>query len=175
MDEFLSGVNMRVIRIMLTFGFSFAINRYGKRPIAIVSSTGMCFVMIGLVIYQLLSLRDSSFSWLSAVFLFGYCIFGVPGSLPIPVSMMVEVYPQKLRSFLIGFAFSFCFILVFCTKKSFSFFIDYFGDVAMFSFYAFISALSLLFSIFILPETQRKSLRELNNISKDQHCDFCIL
>lgn len=165
-DEFLSTVIMGAIRVVMTFCVSFAADKYGKRTIAIVSSTGMCIAMIGLVICQLMSLRDSSLSWLSAVFLYVFCIFGVPGVLTLPVSMMVEVYPQKTRSFLIGLSIFFCFSLVFITMKTFAFCIDYFGNIAMFSFYAFVSALGILFSIFILPETKGKTPLDMENYFK---------
>lgn len=166
MDEFLSAVILGAIRVVMTFCVSFATDKYGRKPIAIFSSTGMLIAMIGLIICQLMSLNETSLSWLAAVFLFGYCIFGVPGILTLPFAMVAEMYPQKYRSMGIGFTISFCFICAFVTIKTFATFFELFGSVTMFSFYAVISAIGIFFSIYILPETNGKTLFEMENLFK---------
>lgn len=163
MDEFLSTVIMGVIRVVMTFFVSIAMNKYGRRRITILSSTGMLVAMIGLVICQLMSLNETSLSWLPAVFLFGYCIFGVPGVLTLPFSMVADVYQQKSKSLGIGLNILICFVFAFITIKTCATVFAVFGSTLVFGFYAFMSAIAILFSIFILPETKGKTQLDMKN------------
>lgn len=166
MNEFLSTVIMGVIRVVMTFFVSFA-SKYGRKQITILSSTGMFIAMIGLVICQLMSLNETSLSWLPAVFLYVYCIFGVPGVLTLPFSMMTDMYQQKSKSLGIGLNILICFVFTFATMKTNAAAFEMFGSTLVFGFYAFVSAIGILFSIFILPETKGRSQEEMEKYFKN--------
>jgi MFS family permease len=163
MDEFLSTVIMGLIRVVMTFFISFAMNKYGRRQITILSSTGMLIAMIGLVICQLMSLNETP---LPAVFLFGYCVFGVPGMLTLPFSMVADVYQQKSKSLGIGLNILICFVFAFITIKTCANVFEIFGSTLVFGFYAFMSAIGILFGIFILPETKGRNQQDMENYFK---------
>ena len=49
----------------------------------------------------------------------------------------------------------------FVNIKTFQTVFDLFGNVTMFSFYAVISFIGILFALFILPETKGKTLQQI--------------
>ena len=161
MDKFLCTVILGGIRVIMTFLISFVMNKYGRREITIISSTGMFISMLGLVICQIMSLNETSFSWLSAVFLFSYCIFGVPGVLTLPFSMVTDVYQQRSKSLGIGLNILICFIFAFLTIKTCATIFEVFGSILVFGFYALVSAIGIIFGIFILPETKGKTQKDM--------------
>jgi MFS family permease len=161
MDAFLCAVILGALRVIFTFIVSFAINKFKRRQLAILSSSGMLFSMVGLVIYQTLSLSDSAMSWLPVIFLLIFCLFGVLGILTLPFVMVTEVFQQKARGLGIGLATSFCFFISFITIKTFALFFDIIGSEIMFSFYGFVSLVGIFFSIYILPETSGKTVLDM--------------
>lgn len=163
MDEFLSAVIMGIIKVTMTFLVSFATNIYGRKQITIVSCSGMLIAMSGLVICQLMHLTQT---WLPAIFLFSFCIFGVPGLFALPFSMVGDMYQQKSRSLGIGLNILVCFVFAFLTIKTRASVFEVFGSTIMFSFYAFVSGIGILFAIFILPETKGKSQKDFENLFK---------
>lgn len=70
------------------------------------------------------------------------------------------MYPLKTRTFASGLTMI---LLSFLNIKKFYTVFDYFGNVAVFSFYAFVSLVGVFFGIFILPETKGKTLQEVEN------------
>jgi MFS family permease len=166
MDAFLAAVIIGVIRCVATVLVAFASDKFGKKPLVIVSGIGMFFCMLGLVICAVYPPTDRSFSWLPAAFLFGYIFTGTFGILTLPFAMVAEMYPQKTRGFAAGITMSLAFLMSFAVIKTFSTAFAYFGSVVMFSFYAFVAALGIAFGIFVLPETNGKSLQEIENYFK---------
>lgn len=160
MDVFLSAVIIGIVRVVMTFFVSFAMNKFGRKQITIISSSGMLVTMIALVISKIFNLNEN-FSWLPGTLLLIFCIFGVPGVLTLPFSMIAEIYPLKSRGLGIGLTISFCFIVAFLTVKMFLFLFEFFGSITIFSFYAFMSLVGIIFAIFILPETKGKSAMDM--------------
>lgn len=160
-DEFLSTVIVGVIRCVATVLIAFASDKYGRRPLVIVSGVGMFICMTGLAICSALS---TSFAWLPATFLYIFVFIGTIGILSLPFAMVAEMFPQKIRGFASGITMSLCFIMSFANIKTFSTVFEYFGNVSVFSFYAAVSLVGVIFGIFILPETKGKSLQEIEEI-----------
>lgn len=164
MDEFLSTVVMGVIRCVTTVLVAFAADKFGKKPLAIWSAVGMLLSMVGLAVSSAFETNKSNISWLPAVFLYAFVFTGTFGILTLPFTMVAEMYPQKTRGVAAGMTMSICFILSFANIKTFSTVFDYFGSTVMFSYYAFIACIGILFSIFILPETKGKTLQQIEDL-----------
>lgn len=162
-DEFLSAVIIGVIRCCTTILIAFASDRYGRKPLAISSGIGMFISMVGLATCVAFPLKGSSFDWLPALFLFGFIFTGTLGILTLPFAMVAEMYPQKTRGFAVGITVAVGFILSFINVKTFSTVFEIFGSFWIFSFYALIAFVGVLFAVFILPETKGKSLQEIEN------------
>lgn len=161
MDAFLSAIILGVIRCVTTVLIAFASDKYGRRPLVIVSSVGMFVSMVGLAVVAAYPVNDTRFFWLPAMFLFFFVFIGTFGILTLPFAMVAEMYPQKTRTFAAGITMSLAFLMSFANVKTFSMVFDYFGNVAVFSFYAIVALIGVLFGAFILPETKGKTLQEV--------------
>lgn len=159
-DAFLSAVFIGVIRCATTILVGFASVRLGRKPMTIVSGVGMLISMVGIVLCAAIHINDN-FSWLPAVFLFLFVFFGTFGFLTLPFAMVAEMYPQKSRAFASGITMCLAFLMSFVHVKLFGTVFEYFGNVAVFSFYSFVTLAGVLFGIFILPETRGKTLQEI--------------
>jgi MFS family permease len=166
MDEFLAAVIIGVVRCVATVLVAFASDKFGKKTLVTGSGVGMFLCMTGLAICAAFPPTDTNFSWLPAMFLFGFIFTGTFGVLTFPFAMVAEMYPQKSRGFAAGITMSLAFLMSFGVIKTFSDAFELFGNVLVFSFYAFVAALGVAFGIFILPETKGKSLQDIENYFK---------
>lgn len=163
MDEFLSAVIIGVIRCVTTVIISFASDRYGRKPLAVFSASGMFLSIAGLALCAAFPLTHTSFKWLPAVLLFAFIFAGTFGILTLPFAMVAEMYPQKTRGFAVGLTISIGFILSFVNIKTFAALFEYIGSFFMFSFYAFIALVGVAFAVFVLPETKGKTLQDIES------------
>lgn len=163
MNEFLSAVIIGAVRCVATFLTAFAVDRFGKKPLVTWSGVGMFGSMTGLALCAAFPSTVANFNWLPAVLLFTFIFTGTFGILTLPFAMVAEMYPQKSRGFASGSTMSLCFLFCFIVVKTFSVSFEYFGNVAVFSFYAFMSLLGIAFGVFILPETKGKSLQQIED------------
>lgn len=162
-DEFLATVLIGLIRCCTVIIVSFASDKFGRKPLAIISTAGMFLNMLGLVVCSIFSteLKTTTIFWLPTAFLFFFIFSGTLGVLTLPFAMIAEVYPQNARGLAVGLTICYAYIMSFANVKTFTAVFSIFGSVTVFSFYAIISFLGIAFSVFILPETKGKSLHEI--------------
>jgi MFS family permease len=122
--------------------------------------------MVGLAVFSFLKITDDSLDWIPTALLFIFTFTGTLGVLTLSFSMLAEVFPQKSRSLAVGISMSYCFGFSFFTIKYFNAMFETFGSGWVFTFYAAISLIGMLFSLFILPETNGKTLQEIENYFK---------
>lgn len=83
--------------------------------------------------------------------------------------MNAEIFPQKYRGFCSGItiaaAYSICFVCV----KLYPWMTVYLGTVNVCIFYGTCSLLSILYVLFIVPETKGKTLAEIENMFKSHY------
>lgn len=75
--------------------------------------------------------------------------------------MMGEVFPGRIRGAAAAFATSFNWSCTFIVTKTFPEFVGYFGGHVAFLFFAVILVFGFFFIIFCVPETQGKSLEDI--------------
>lgn len=165
-DVFLSSVVIGVIRCATTVLVGLVSVRFGRKPMTIFSGVGMFVSLVGIILCAVFSTSEGILSWLPAAFLFIFIFSGTVGFLTMPFAMVAEMYPQKSRSFAVGITMCLAFLISFVHVKLFSTVFDCFGNVAVFSLYAFVTLAGLLFAIFILPETKGKTLQEIEQYFK---------
>lgn len=86
---------------------------------------------------------------------------------------MAEIFPAHLKGIASAITASFCWFLAFVLTRYFSAFTDYFGQPAAFWMFSILCLLSLLFVVFQLPNTEGKSLQEIQEmISGKKKSDF---
>jgi MFS family permease len=162
-DAFLSAVIIGLLRCCTTIIVAFVSDRYGRKPLAIFSSSGMSLCMLGIIVCSIFgtALKSSSFYWLPTAFLFLFIFCGTFGILTLPFAMLGEVYPQNARGLAVGLTIFYAYIMSFVNVKTFSSAFALFGSVTMFSFYGLVAVLGIVFSVVVLPETRGKTLQEI--------------
>lgn len=165
-DEFLSAVIIGVIRCVTTIMVAFVADKVGKKPLTIVSASGMFLCMLGLTLCAAFPLTGTNFQWLPTVLLFMYIFTGTFGILTFPFAMVAEMYPQKSRGFAAGITMFLAWAMSFAVIKTFSTVFEVFGSTVVFSFYAIVSLIGIMFGVFVLPETKGKTFAEIEEIFK---------
>lgn len=166
MDAFLSAVIIGTVRTVTTVLIAFASDKYGRKPLVLISGIGMFVTMVGLAVCATYPLTNTSFQWLPSAFLYGFVFIGTFGILTLPFAMVAEMFPQKTRGFAVGLTMSLAFLMSFANIKTFPTVFESLGNVVMFSFYSFVAFVGILFAIFILPETKGKSLQQVEDLFK---------
>ncbi|KAL4143719.1 hypothetical protein QTP88_006014 [Uroleucon formosanum] len=137
------------------------------RMLLYISAIGMAITdgTFGLFFYLQESGRDvSSIGWLPVtslvLFIITYCVgFG-----PLPWAIMGEIFPTNLKSVASALTASFCWILGFVLTNLFSKVSDAIGIYSVFWIFAVCCILALLFTAFLLPQTEGKTLQEIQDI-----------
>lgn len=137
------------------------------RTLLYISAIGMAITdgTLGLFFYLQTSGQDvSSIGWLPVtslvLFIITYCLgFG-----PLPWAIMGEIFPTNLKSVASALTASFCWFLGFILTKTFSTVCDAIGIHFVFWIFALCCIFALLFTAFVLPETEGKTLQEIQDI-----------
>lgn len=137
------------------------------RVLLYVSAIGMAITdaTLGLFFFiQSLEYNVSSIGLLPVsslvIFIMTYCVgFG-----PLPWAIMGEIFPANLKSVASGLTASFCWLLGFILTKTFDTVCKTIGTHFAFWMYAVCCVFALLFTIFILPDTEGKSLQEIQDM-----------
>ncbi|XP_015368914.1 PREDICTED: facilitated trehalose transporter Tret1-2 homolog isoform X2 [Diuraphis noxia] len=137
------------------------------RTLLYISAIGMAITdgTLGLFFYLQESGRDvSSIGWLPVtslvLFIITYCLgFG-----PLPWAIMGEIFPTNLKSVASALTASFCWILGFILTKLFGAVSDAIGIYSVFWIFAVCCIFALLFTAFLLPQTEGKTLQEIQDM-----------
>lgn len=87
-----------------------------------------------------------------------------PGFGPLPWAIMGEIFPANLKSVASALTASFCWSLGFLLTKSFTTVSEAIGIYSVFWAFAVCCVFALLFSIYLLPQTEGKSLQEIQDM-----------
>ncbi|XP_012264420.2 facilitated trehalose transporter Tret1-like isoform X1 [Athalia rosae] len=145
----------------------YTIERCGRKLLLIISSAGTSTAMIMLGVHFTLIQRDPDIAprdWLPISSVIIFQIFFCLGLLIVPSTILSELFPSHLKSTaaLIGGISSGGF--AFISTKSYQPMVDAMGENYVFWTYAGIAILAIPFTIFCLPETQGKTLQEIQEI-----------
>lgn len=157
-----------IVSVIATIFGLWAVSRFGRRQMLM---TGLVFVIfaqvsLGLVLSFLPQNMTQSYMALACilVFLFFMQMFIAP----IYWLLMSELFPQKLRGVLTGTAVAFQWICNAVVAFGFPAMLSVTGNKTFFVF-AIINVGSLLFVMFMLPETRGKSLEEIENLMRERY------
>jgi len=155
----LATVGVGVVNVIATLIVLFLLDRMGRRPLLIVGITLMIFGLV--VLGSVWSLpTDSLQGWLSLalmVYIVGFAI----GLGPIAWLIIAEIYPLRVRGVAMSFATVTNWLANFAMAMTFLSLVGWMGAGPTFWLYAGFSVVSLLFVLFLVPETSGKTLEQL--------------
>ncbi|KAF5281132.1 hypothetical protein FQR65_LT02998 [Abscondita terminalis] len=163
-DKNTSTIIVGVVNFVSTFIATVLIDRLGRKILLYVSSTLMVLTLgiLGTYFYLLESgVEVSNYGWLPLASFVIYVLGFSLGFGPIPWLMMGEILPAKIRGSAASVATAFNWSCTFIVTKTFVDIIHSIGPHGTFWMFSIICALSLVFVIIWVPETQGQSLDEI--------------
>ncbi|VVC32843.1 Hypothetical protein CINCED_3A000285 [Cinara cedri] len=163
-DENLCTIIVGVVNFISTFIATALIDKLGRKILLYASSATMAITLITLGTffnYKKSGYDVSNYGWLPlASFVFFIIGFAI-GFGPIPWLMMGEILPAKIRGTAASLATAFNWACTFVVTKTFADLLRVFGADGAFWLFGGICLLGLVFIIFCVPETQGKSLEDI--------------
>lgn len=161
----ISAIILGVVQVVATAFAAYAVDRFGRKLLLIVSLSVMCLCQVVIGGYFMLDSKDHETARsMGFVPLLSICMYLVGFSLgagPLPFTLLGELLPNRVKGGMGSFS-TFCnWMLALAITSSFPFLVDIVGPAMVFFAYAVLCALGVLFVIFILIETKNKSLEEI--------------
>ncbi|KAG5676724.1 hypothetical protein PVAND_006536 [Polypedilum vanderplanki] len=163
-DENLCTIIVGVVNFGATFFATVLIDRLGRKILLYISEVAMVITLLtlGTFFYYKNSGNDvSNIGWLPLASFVIYVIGFSSGVGPIPWLMLGEILPGKIRGSAASVATGFNWTCTFIVTKTFADIVAAIGNHGAFWFFGVICLIGLFFVIFFVPETQGKSLEEI--------------
>ncbi|PSN36326.1 hypothetical protein C0J52_24327 [Blattella germanica] len=167
-DGYIVTVMIGISRLVVSIGISFASKKYGRRVLTNISGVGMTMSICVLAAFLTL-MHDNvlsedtiaSYSWVPVTALVTYILTSTVGFLTLPWAMIGEVFPSEIRGPACGFTTCMGYIFSFIIVKLYPEMKDWWGNHGVFTFYAGISVLGTVVMYRYLPETQGRTLDQI--------------
>lgn len=163
-DPYLATIIIGLIEVIMAIIVGITIDRFGRKPLLIVSGFAMT-IWIGILSYYFKLKEDgvdlSSIGWLPLLCLGSFNFVFSVGYGSVPYAMVGELFPQKSRAIASSISFVTNWFLVFIVTKFFHALAQLIGQSNTFWFFCSQCFLATLFAIFFVPETKGKTLHEI--------------
>ncbi|XP_069699256.1 facilitated trehalose transporter Tret1-like isoform X2 [Periplaneta americana] len=173
-DGYLATVLIGVSRVVITVIISYASKRFGRRMLCNVSGIGMTLSTGSLAIFLSLSHGGTishetllTHSWFPITALLLCVLTGTLGFLTLPFAMIGEVFPAAIRGSAAGFCTFMATIFCFMAVKLYPEMRLWMGYHNVFTFYTVIIVVGTIVMYFVLPETQGKTLEEVEDFFRN--------
>lgn len=171
-DPFLCAVGIGVARVVASLIAGTVLDRCGRKMSTIMSCSimGICMFLIG----GYLRGGWTFAAWLPVVCIFTHVFMSSFGLCIVPWLYMGEIFPQQLRAISSGISAIGMTACSFTVIKMYPTMLVLMGSDNLFFFFGVTSAMTVIFVIFVLPETKNKSLEEIQQMFRnketiDQH------
>jgi MFS family permease len=161
-ESLYNSVIIGLTNIVFTFAGLMLIDRLGRRLLLIIGSVGYLVSLTGVSL---------SFYWQTnphwiALFIFAFIASHAIGQGTVIWVFISEIFPNRIRaagqSFGVGIHWLFAALITLVGPSVIALYKT--NPWPIFSFFAFMMLLQLIFSIFMMPETKGKSLEEIKSI-----------
>ncbi|XP_050301956.1 facilitated trehalose transporter Tret1-like [Anthonomus grandis grandis] len=168
LDPYITIVIIAVVRLIAMILLSFFSKHFGRRPLSIMSGSGIALSMLILGSYILAvkqglitQEQEKSLSFIPLSLLIFYFFISTMGFYPLPFALASEVYPGNIRGTASGISSGSNFLFNFLIVKLYPTMVSNIGAHGVFYFYGTLGLIGTLFVFCFLPETRGKSLEEI--------------
>lgn len=152
-------VVMGLVNVIFTLIAIIYVDKFGRKPLLIIGSTGMTIGMLGMSILA----ANGAFGVITLVFMVIYTASFMMSWGPIIWVLLSEIFPNRIRSSAMGIAVAVQWLANFTITSTYPSMMDISGTMT-YGFYGLMSLLSCLFVWKFVPETKGKTLEELENV-----------
>ncbi|XP_011267482.1 facilitated trehalose transporter Tret1-2 homolog [Camponotus floridanus] len=158
-----------VVQVIASAITPFVVDKAGRRMLLVFSGIGETISLIALGLYFYLKEVQhaddvvAQISWLPIVALIIYISTYSVGWGPLPWAVMGEMFASNVKAKASGITVSVCWFLAFLATKFSKNLETAFGNYVLFWMFGAFCILSILFTVFLLPETKGKSLKQIQN------------
>ncbi|KAG7187607.1 hypothetical protein KM043_016670 [Ampulex compressa] len=142
------------------------IDNWGRRPLLIGSTIGVsaCTFFLGAYFYLQENAYDvDSLSWFTICIVFLYMFTFAIGLASVPVVLLNEIFPMRIKDVCIGLCYCLYFFLTFALLNVWTVIAFSVSKYVAFWLITFLNVLSIFFVVSYVPETKRKNLEEIQN------------
>lgn len=170
-DTFLAAVLTACVRFIFTILASVLLCIIGRRTLALTSGLGTAItaLCLGTFLYLHSPSCTTSSGHFAAICILAYVAANTVGFLILPGVLLGELYPTKIRGFAGGLTFTTFNLVLFAVAKLFPLLKNALGVHGVFWVFGGSSLLASGFLGAILPETQGKSLNEIEDYFNEDH------
>lgn len=163
-------VIMGIINILFTMIAIFTVEKWGRKPLLITGSLGMCIGAAGVALTNLFSLPPI----ISVICIMFYSASFMMSWGPICWVLIAEIFPNTIRSGAVAIAVAFQWIANFAVSSTFvplynmqlGSMGDKFGHIFVYAMYGFFCFIAAIFVWKLVPETKGMTLEQMNGIWK---------
>lgn len=168
-----------VIQVTMCLVCCLIVDRIGRRPLLIISITGSGIALLIKAIYFLIKdetdINVDDYSLIPIISMIAFIVIFSIGMQSIPILLLGELFPTDIKAFAVCFADIYFGVVATTVSKFFQLTKDNYGlYVPFFAFSAF-CFIGLLFTIYMVPETNGKTLEEIQQhfrgeTGKEEYC-----
>lgn len=167
LDGYLTIFLLALARVLTSLFVSLISYKYGRRITSFISGVGVVVTMYGLAIFVILQVHvlpeNSPTYGIPVVLIVLYIILSTYGYLTVPFGMVAEVFPLRVRGFMVGFTIALCYFMCFIATKIYPVMDEYLENYWIFIVYGTVGLCGIVFLVIFLPETKGKTLKEIED------------
>ncbi|XP_046418188.1 facilitated trehalose transporter Tret1-like isoform X1 [Neodiprion virginianus] len=159
-----STIIVGVIQVVAVFASTLVVDKLGRKILLISSSTVMTIGAFTVGIYFYLShtgVDVSAYNWIPLIAVSLFIFMFNLGLGPIPWMMVGELFAPQIKGIAGSSACLFNWIMAFLVTKFYSDLVTAFGNYTTFWIFSVVCALSIVFFVFVVPETKGKTLEQI--------------
>lgn len=157
----LASFGFGLVNWLFAFPAFWTIDTFGRRSLLLFTFPQMTWTLLAAGLCTLLD-QGTTRTALVALFVYLFAAFYSPGEGPVPFTYSAEVFPLSHREVGMGFAVATCLFWAAVLGMTFPFLLRSTGTVGAFGCYAGFNFVALILIFFLVPETKKKTLEELD-------------
>lgn len=155
-----------ITRVLTSLFVSYTSKNVGRRCISLISGIGVSITLYSLALYIIIDtyIIDKNInipSSIPIILIILFIILSTYGLLTVPFAMVSEMFPLRVRGFMVGLTIAISYVMCFISIKIYPIIRLELENYWIFIIYGTVSTIGTIFLFKFLPETNGKTLQEI--------------